>query len=105
VAIFQMILFLMAGPMHSRLAKQLKTPPTAASTGARSTPITAFQTLAAPWSAPSMPSEAGVVKQRGRRYVQYGPLLGQYRLAGTDKGLQFGMGRSRHVHFLLALGA
>ncbi|WP_207283751.1 hypothetical protein [Pseudomonas sp. FW300-N2F2] len=66
MAIFQMILFLMAGPKHSRLAKTtqdiaLRRHPQGTCNAKHD-----VSTRAAPWSAPSMPSEAGVVKQHGR---------------------------------------
>jgi hypothetical protein len=72
-----MILFFMGHPMHSGLAKATRG--AAARLHQRGTfnanhvYKAAFQTLAAPQSAPSMPSEVGVVKPPGRySLLQYG---------------------------------
>ncbi len=71
-----MILFLMAGPGIRALPKQLETPPGGGihrgTFNANHEQKTAFQTLAAPQSAPSMTSQAGVVKPRGHCFSSMG---------------------------------
>jgi len=64
---FQMILFFREYPMHSGIANTTRVRPRSRTDRARSTPDkTAFQTLAATQSVPSMPSETGVVKPNGQ---------------------------------------
>jgi hypothetical protein len=85
--------------------KRLKAQPRSCTNGARSTPITAengVSNLAAPQSAPSMPSEDWVVKVHGQySSLQYGRQSADDWNRALHEGHQFGMSGRGDVHVQL----